>query len=534
MKAALKTRTTKDWTAAGQHAIPFSVVFSFVAIVIVLPLTVIDIPLLADYPNHLARMHVIGNVDHDVLLAGRYAVSFDFLPNIAMDLAVPWLAQAMELEAAGRLFLALCLVATMASVAWLHQTLFNRWSYSSLLAAFLVYHGSMIAGMVNFSLGIGLVPAALALWIRMDGTSVPRRLAVGSLTALGLFFCHLVAFGGFGLLLIGHALARAHRRRDWRHGLSALVVAGITGLLPIVLLLRQMSADEGGADGAGIVFGGAAWKVKAALAPLANYHLPLDLATAALLAGLVLFAWLLGRLTVDRRVAPGLLLLALAFVLAPKALWTGGVFDQRLATLLALMLVGSTRIDLPERPLARAATACLTLLFCLRMAVLTSAWLDHRHDLAEMRRAIDLTAAGGRILVIRPDVGTGPRLAPPRHRVFHHAVQLASLPALAVIEKSAFVSSLYALPGQQPLVLKPPFDRLGGRGHVDLPTLDQLADALRPNVRTPPQIRSWTSDFDYVLMIYGYGPGAEALAKGLPLESLMDGDVLDFFRIVRE
>ncbi|MGI9417741.1 MAG: hypothetical protein ACR2RA_07890, partial [Geminicoccaceae bacterium] len=175
----------------------------------------------------------------------------------------------------------------------------------------------------------------------------------------------------------------------------------------------------------------------------------------------------------------------------------------------------------------RALSALLALLFVVKISVLTSVWLDHRGDLAEMRRAIDLMPRGARVLVVQPDENAGQRLAPPRHRVFHHAVQLPSLPTLAVIEKSAFVSTLYALKGQQPLSLKPPFDRLGGRGHANLPTLDDLANADP----TRPQIRTWTQDFDYVVLIYGYGPGAAALAGDLPLEPLLDGEILDLFRV---
>ena len=125
---------------------------------------------------------------------------------------------------------------------------------------------------------------------------------------------------------------------------------------------------------------------------------------------------------------------------------------------------------------------------------------------------------------------------PPRHRVFHHAAQLVSLPTLAVIEKSAFVSTLYALPGQQPLILKPPFDQLGGRGHADLPTLEDLSLAYQAEGNTSTtasQIENWRSEFDYVVLIYGYGPGAEMLIGDLPLEPLMDGEILDLFRITK-
>lgn len=512
--------------------------FLLVAILLIAPLAVIDMPLLADYPNHVARMHVISNFDDNLWPAGRYALHFDLIPNIAMDLVVPWLMNWMPLDVAARIFLALILVLTLAGVAWLHQTLFNLWSLYPLLAALFAYHGSMIAGMANFSLGIALVPAALALWIRMRDAKVVWRLLVGSLVALALFFCHLVAFGAYGLLIIGCTLANALRHPKsldaWRRTFSELIIAGAGGLLPLILFSRLILFGENGQADSGIVFGNVAWKLKALLAPLANYNLPLDLLSFALLAGLALISWLAGWLTVDRRMASGLAMLAIAFVLAPKALWTGGVFDQRLAVLLALMLVACTRFKMPENPLFRILPAVLASLLLVRIGVVTSTWVDHRADLAEMRQAIDLVAPGGRILVVRPDKGAGLRLAPPRHRVFHHAAQLTSLPALAIIEKSAFVSTLYALPGQQPLMLKPPFDRLGGRGHVNLPTLDDLSHAYRSKGNTPPaasQIETWHTDFDYVVLIYGYGPGAEALIGDLPLEPLLDGDILDLFQI---
>ena len=514
--------------------------FVVLAAVIIAPLAVIDLPLLADYPNHVARMHLLGNFDGQAQLGERYILRFEPIPNIAMDLGVPWLAATMPLEDAARVFLALCLITSLAGPVLLHRVLFNHWAHSSLLAAFFVYHGSLIAGMVNFSLGAGLVPLALAAWIRIVDAHAVSRILIGSLITSVLFFCHLVAVGAFGLMVVGFAFVRAQER--WREqggcrvAASEFGIIGAIGLIPALLFLRLLLGVEGGSDSVGVVYGHATWKLKALLSPLANYHRPLDMATFALLASLALVAWRAGWMTVDRRLAPGLSLLTLAFVLAPKALWTGGVFDQRFAVLLAPMLVAGTSISLPKGKFFRLLPALLALLFLVRIGVLTSTWVDHRSDLAEMRAAVDLMTPGGRVLVIRPDVETGPRLAPRRHRVFHHATQLQSLPAVAAIEKAAFVSTLYAVAGQQPLALKPPFDRLGGRGHVDLPTIDDLALALRPKAAGPPanpQIRTWVEDFDYVVLIYGYGAGIDARLTGLPLEPLLDGDILDFFKVIK-
>lgn len=540
MKAVLELEPATASLRTACDSTMFRVAFCLVSIVMIAPLLVIDTPLLADYPNHVARMHVLGNVDNIPLLSERYEIGLDLIPNIAMDLVIPWLMQVMPLDLAARFFLAACLVSTLAGVAWLHQTLFNQWSLYPLLAALFAYHGSLMAGMVNFSLGIALVPAALALWIRVRQAAPAWRILIGSAVALLLYFCHLVAVGGYSLLLIGYELGLARelwgkmggRRRIARD----LTIAGVTGLLPALLFLRLAVGESDASPASGLVFGNAAWKAKALLAPLANYNLPLDLLSLVLIGGLALILWQAGWLKVERRMVLGLAILAATFLLAPKALWTGGVFDQRLSTLLALMLVACTCFEAPKSHVGRLLAAALALLFLVRMAVLTSAWVDHRDDLAEMRQAIEMVEPGSRLLVTRPDVATAYRLAPPRHRVFHHAIQLPSLPTLAVIEKSAFVSTLYALPGQQPLSLKPPFDRLGGRGHADLPTLADLARSSRWDGSDPaphPQIQDWQADFDYVVLIYGYGPGAEALAGDLPLEPLLDGEILDLFRIIK-
>ncbi len=517
---------------AGQHATPV-LWFAAAAVLVVLPLAVIDMPLLADYPNHVARMHIISNLHEEVFLADRYQIEFDLLPNIAMDLSVPWLARLLPLDVAGRLFLAACLLAGLASVAWLHHTLFGHWSAFPLVAAFFVHHASLLAGLVNFSLGIALVPAALAVWIRLRHASPLRRVLVGGAMAMALYACHLVAVGAYGLLIFGYEWARARdkwsRRDGPRTAAFDMAIAAATGLLPAALFLRlAWRGGDGGVD-TDLVFGGVAWKAKALLAPIAGYDLTLDLVTFAVLTGLALVAWRAGWLEIERRMAPGLLLLAAAFVIAPKALWTGGLFDQRFAVLLAPMLIACSRFKSPGGFAGRALPAVLILLFLFRTAVLISTWIEHRGDLAEMRAAIDIVPRGARVLVIRPDKAARSLL--PRHRVFHHAGLLASLPTLAVIDKAAFVSTIYAIPGQQQLALRPPFDRLGGWGDRNLPDLADLRHALEKPAEAPSHLRDWPGDFDHVLLLYAYARRPEETLDGLPLTPSFDGEVLELFQI---
>src|SRR5207237_6660034 len=68
-----------------------------------LPTLLVDIPAMADYLNHLARMYVLtdaGTPNENPY----YEITFVLYPNLAMDLIVPQLARFMEVESAARFF----------------------------------------------------------------------------------------------------------------------------------------------------------------------------------------------------------------------------------------------------------------------------------------------------------------------------------------------------------------------------------------------------------------------------------------------
>src|SRR5258708_35451451 len=68
-----------------------------------LPTLLVDIPAMADYLNHLARMHLL--VDAGTANENPYyEISFALYPNLAMDLIVPQLARFLQVEQATRFF----------------------------------------------------------------------------------------------------------------------------------------------------------------------------------------------------------------------------------------------------------------------------------------------------------------------------------------------------------------------------------------------------------------------------------------------
>jgi hypothetical protein len=84
------------------------------------------------------------------------------------------------------------------------------------LAMPLAYHLLFQMGFYNYSLGVALVPWALASWWRRRDETSGRTIAVIAAWLVVLYFAHVIAaVAAAGFLLIGIVL-----RRQWRHGLA--------------------------------------------------------------------------------------------------------------------------------------------------------------------------------------------------------------------------------------------------------------------------------------------------------------------------
>lgn len=505
------------------------------AILALLPLTLIDVPMIADYPNHLARMRIVGETDP--ILSQHYQTEFQIIPNLAMDLIVPALAKIMPLDVAGRLFLGAILLITLSGVIVLHKALFQRLSTWPLLAILFVYHAHFMAGLTNFSLGLGLMLWATASWVRHNNVGPWACWWRGFFWAILLFVCHIVALGAFALILAGYELwAIWHQERvgSWRLLVQRGLLLCSIFLVPVILFLNAVPLGDGSLDW---TYASWQWKIKALLAPVAHYHLPLDAATAFILAVLLVLGLVFRWLNVAFAMIPACMLLALAFVVAPKGFLSGGLFDQRFVSILALLFVASTAPQIASKSWRRAIAAFVAVLTLVRFGVLMANWVQHRDDLAELRQAVDHIEPGSHVLVAvaGPLQKLHARVGPSRHYVFHHGPQMVHLPTLAVIEKSAFVQMTYALPGQQPIRATPAYAKLVSKMVGHAPTLEDLARAYRQSERpaaSPAYLDDWWESFDYVFVVYAYHLDGEAVAElDLPMTQLFDGELLDGYAI---
>ncbi|HEY1413976.1 MAG TPA: hypothetical protein VGF36_17650, partial [Rhodopila sp.] len=79
-------------------------------VVLTVPLMIVDMPPLLDYPNHLARIFVLASLPNDPVLSRFYAVHWSVIPNLGLDLVGPWLIHVLPVDVAGRVLIAVAVV----------------------------------------------------------------------------------------------------------------------------------------------------------------------------------------------------------------------------------------------------------------------------------------------------------------------------------------------------------------------------------------------------------------------------------------
>ena len=414
-----------------------------------LPVILAPLPPLFDYPNHLARMYLLIHQPGSEVLQRFYEIRWRPLPNLAMDLVVPLLARVMPLAWAGKAFILACFALLAGGAAALQRAATGRWSAWPLFAFLFLYSRVFLWGFLNYLFGIGLALVALALWIALGERIAILRVAIAAGFALALFFAHLMACVVYGILIAGFELGRLwhDRPRAWPAALGRLVAAGMPFLPPAAI---WWLAGEG--DGSAIAYGRFARKLDLLFSVFDNYHRVFDVASFATLVAVA--AWAYGRrlLVLTPALGGPLALLALAYLLAPAQLMTASAVDHRLPLVIAAVLAAATTApSLRPRVATTIAIAGLAL-FAARMAAVGVAW--QRSDAIYARR-----------IAILDEVPEGSRLAVafPPGTISSAAIPEAHLPSLAIVDRNAFVPTLFAYRNQQPVVFTPEYRQLAER-----------------------------------------------------------------------
>jgi hypothetical protein len=342
----------------------------------------------------------------------------------------------------------------------------------------IAYNGTLLAGFLNFNVAAGLALLLAAAWLRWRERHPLATTALAVAGAVALFACHLM-----GLLFLGVLLGAAELVRvlPYRSDLAALTrqmaVRGavLTLVFAAPVVLYAASALQGLGGDAGFLRLGE--KLAKLLEAFTGYWHPLDVVSAASVLGIVGLCLVTRRGRMPGPAGVAAVVLLIAYLAAPYAWKETFQLDTRFAIMLCLMMFAGFMPQRWPTWLRRIVAGVLVLLFIARMAVLTTAFAEHRADLASLRQALEPVRPGQAVYVVSilPTDPEGYWARAPLPRRLSNEVQTDShLGALAVIEHRAWWPFEFDNPSQQPILTLPPYAAMAGRVGV-LP--DQFAMA---------------------------------------------------------
>jgi hypothetical protein len=486
-----------------------ALLFVLFASIAAIPVLLHPLPPISDYINHLSRMHVIATIGRDSDLARFYQVHWEVIPNLMMDMILPVLVRIMSIYAAGQAYMIASFVLILSGTFALNRQLHGRWSVLPLAAFPLLYNYVFLVGTMNYVSGIGLSLWALVVWIALRERNLVLRLTVSAAFVTALFFCHLYALGIYGLGLLAFELHRlwsfpSHlsfaspkagggNARALPARLSDFVATGVP-FLPVLPLL-MMSPTWGLRSEMGWELAG---KIEGLLYVINVYSGAVGSLLAAVMAAAVGFMLLHRAL----RFHPfGFVLLAIGAVVymaLPRVAFDTYMADQRLPISLAFMVVACAQLDLRRFGLRhalvrRGAVAVLFLLLAARVFEVQTVWAALSPGAASFRQSVELIDRGAKVMVAYADPDGGDNV---RNLGLVHAA------CLAVIERSALVTTVFTVVGKQVLHVRADYrDRVDTQDGTP-PTIENLLHVTKQNASGDDYWRRWTTDYDYVYVLF--------------------------------
>jgi hypothetical protein len=432
----------KDRTAATRSfwwESPWSVLL--LALLAAVPLLYPPLPPLLDLPSHMGRYRI--QLEHDTWATFREYYRFTWAPigNLGIDLLVYPLAPILGLETAVKLIVLAIPPLTVAGFLLTAREIHGRIPPTALFALPLAYNFPLYYGFVNFSLAMALAFLAFLLWLRLGRTGRLRtRAFVFVPLSLLLWLCHTFGWAFLGVLAFAAEFVRHEgsmrnwHKPGWRAALACLPLAP-----PAVGLIawRLARVTEGS-----VTNGWFFWQVKAGylLQLLRDRWYGFDVASAAVLALVALYALDSRKLSFDRILAHAAAILLVCYVAMPSRIFGAAFADMRLLPYLCAVTLLAIR-PLPEAGARFAKTLALAgLAFLLvRTGGTTASFALYSREFQRELGALPHIREGSRVVAI---IGSPCRAQWTMRRLDH-------ISGIAIVRRRAFTNDQWDVPGAQ-------------------------------------------------------------------------------------
>jgi hypothetical protein len=307
-----------------------------------------------------------------------------------------------------------------------------------------------------------------------------------------LFFCHLFAAGVYGVGLVALELHRLwlQRNEPWASRLAEFVATGISFVPLIGLLVASPTWNSPGSP----AFWEFSGKLQGLVAVFNVHYLPVaGFLLAAAIAGAV-YAFRRGILKFN---AVGWVILAVgcvAYLALPRALFGAHLADQRLPIAIAFMLVACFDVDLRDRAIGHGFMALVAALLVGRVAEVQLVWNHLDRGTKEFFQSVEKIKRGARVLVVYGDRSTGKAISD---------FNLVHAASMAVIERSALVSTEFTVKGKQILHARKEFQKYVETEDwlpPSLPYVLRIAEGNKADVSY--FWNDWPQHYDYIYILF--------------------------------
>ncbi len=418
--------------------------FTLVALVLVFPITIVEIPPLVDLPNHAARVHILANYSSTPAYRETFEVAFSAVPNIILDLIVVPLTKEIGIWVAIKTFLIFTVLIFLIGCDLIGNARHLGLSVSPLIASFFVYSSTFFYGYLNYVFSVSLFLVTFGLWLRWrHEPSIPRLLILSFLTVL-VYLSHLSSFGflflGVTCVFVVDCLSSSSRL-SWRF----IVFDGIIFLLPCLMFFSYLG---GGGSWRDIRWDGITSKLIALGGVFRSYDLASDVVFLILFSVCIVWLSFCKSFEIDRPVFYVAVVFFIIFIPSPSVFITGDA-DVRIVLPAFVLLICSLRIPLATILNFRHSIAIgifLSALLCSRQALISYNWSQMSKELVTISKLFKVLPPHSRIY---PLYGRGVE-----ENMGKQERPMLSVLSLATIDHGAIPPTLFAFRGQNPLIFR--------------------------------------------------------------------------------
>lgn len=510
-------RPAVRWPTSDFTGVQIAVLFVALTLLVSIPVWTHPLPPLSDYVNHLARMHIIATVRTNADLARFYEIDWQIIPNLAMDLIVPLLGQFTNIYLAGQIFTVGVFALIMSGTLALNRALVGRWSVLPFLALPLLYNYVFLVGLMNYMFGVGLALWAMAVWIWLRERPWPIRLAVSAAFAVALFFCHLSALGIYGIGLLAYELLRLWSRGVRPATLVDFTASGLAFVPAGLLLMRSPTL--------GLV--SAIWweprgKINGLVYIIELYSDIVVFAMIGIVGAAAVFAVRHRLLRIHPFAVTLLGVGTLVYMAMPRVMFATYMADQRIPIAVAFMLIACVDLKLRHRLVRRGFVAILFILITIRLIEVDVSWSELSSTTKEFRSSVRRIKPGSKVFVVHADRSHGEDVS---------ELGLVHAACLAIIDRSAIVTTAFTVAGKQILRVRENFRNYVDMRDGDPPSVAQLVLAAdHPQEWMPEYWRRWM-EFDYVYVLFTEDEAPNPDPARLKL--VQDGDKFQLYRVIK-